>query len=257
LSLGGRWRSARAQLQLPNIIIAVAVLGIVVVVLVLGVKRGDIGSTQAIYLAVLIPSIILHEISHGVVALWCGDDTAKRAGRLTLNPLAHVDPVGSILVPILMVLSVGRPFGWAKPVPVNISRLRHPRDQAVLVSLAGPATNIILASVAGIVFHFTVGPHVLIGGQLYTQSGLDLVNQFIIAFGVVNIIVAVFNLIPIPPLDGSALVERLLPASVLPQYYRMRFAFMVVVLILFIADQNALNQIFDHFQSWYLEIFVR
>jgi Zn-dependent protease len=257
LNLRGRWRSARVQLQLPNVIIAIAVLGIVVLVLILGVQRHYIGVSTAIYLAVLFPSIILHEISHGVVALWCGDDTAKRAGRLTLNPLAHIDPIGSIVVPILLVLSGGPPFGWAKPVPVNVGRLRHPRDQAVLVSLAGPATNIILASAAGLVFHFTIGPHILLGGQLYTPRGLDLVNQFILYFGIVNVIIAVFNLIPIPPLDGSALLERLLPASVLPQYYRMRFAFIVVVLILVFADQGALSQIFGHFQSWYFEIFVR
>jgi Zn-dependent protease len=256
LSLGNRWRRARAQFQLPNLIIAVAVLGIVVVALVLGVQRHYIGVNTAILLVSFVPAVIFHEVSHGVVALWCGDDTAKRAGRLTLNPLAHVDPVGSIVLPILMVLSVGRPFGWAKPVPVNVSRLRHPRDQAVLVSLAGPATNIILAAIAGVVFHFVVGPHVLIGGQLYTARALDLVSQIAYYFGVVNVILAVFNLIPIPPLDGSALVERLLPASVLPQYYRMRFGFIIIVLLLVLFDQSVLSQIFGHFETWFLDLSV-
>ena len=259
MNLGGRWRSARAQLQLPNIIIATAVVGIIVLVLVLGVQRGYIGVSTAIYLAVLFPSIILHEVSHGVVALWCGDATAKRAGRLTLNPLAHIDPIGSIVVPILMVLSGGPPFGWAKPVPVNIGRLRHPRDQSVLVSLAGPATNIILASIAGVIFNILIRavPHEMIGGQIYPDASINLVTQIVYYFGIVNIIIAVFNLIPIPPLDGSALVERLLPASALPQYYRMRFGFIVIVLLLVFFDQNALRDVFNHFETWYLDIFAR
>jgi len=259
LSLGDRWRRTRVQLQLPNIIIAAAVLGIVVLVLILGVQRHYIGVSTVILLAVFVPSVILHEISHGVVALWCGDDTAKRAGRLTLNPLAHVDPLGSIVVPILMVLSGGPAFGWAKPVPVNVGHLRHPRDQAVLVSLAGPATNIILASIAGVVFNVLIRavPHVMAFGQIYTDTPANLVTQIAYDFGIINVVIAVFNLIPIPPLDGSALLERLLPASVLPQYYRMRFAFIVVVLLLVFFDQSALSQIFDHFQTWYLDVFAR
>jgi len=259
LNLGGRWRSARAQLQLPNIIIAAAVLGIVVVVLVLGVQRHYIGVSTAIFLAVFIPSVMLHEISHGVVALWCGDDTAKQAGRLTLNPLRHIDPFGSIVVPIIMVLSGGPAFGWAKPVPVNIGRLRHPRDQAVLVSLAGPATNIILACIAGVVFNVLLRavPHEMFGGQIYPDSPINLVTQIAYDFGIINVFLAAFNLIPIPPLDGSALLERLLPASVLPQYYRMRFGFIVIVLLLVFFDNSALSQILFHFQTWYLDIFAR
>jgi len=193
-----------------------------------------------------------------VVALWCGDDTAKRAGRLTLNPLRHIDPIGSIVVPILFVLSGSPAFGWAKPVPVNLSRLRHPRDQAVLVSLAGPATNIILASIGGIALNILIRsvPHVMIGGEMYPDTSLDLAGQIAYYFGIVNLILAVFNLIPIPPLDGSALLERLLPASMLPQYYRMRFGFIVIVLLLVLFDQSLLSNIFDHFENWYLEIFA-
>src|SRR3954466_2675226 len=89
-----------------------------------------------IRLAVVIPSIILHEVSHGWVALAFGDDTAKRAGRLTLNPVAHIDPFGTILLPLILVLTTGRAFGYAKPVPVNPRKLRNPREQSVLVSLA-------------------------------------------------------------------------------------------------------------------------
>src|SRR2546421_10253954 len=101
-----------------------------------------------IFLAVLIPSVILHEVSHGVVALVFGADTATRAGRLTLNPVAHVDLFGTIILPLLLVLSAGTAFGYAKPVPVTPSRLHRPREQSLYVSLAGPATNIAIALVA-------------------------------------------------------------------------------------------------------------
>src|SRR5438445_10887532 len=98
--------------------------------------------TTLILLAVLVPSVMLHELSHGLVALAFGDDTAKRAGRLTLNPIAHIDPVGSIGLPLLLAVAGAPVFGWAKPVPVNRGNLRNPRQETLLVSLAGPATNI-------------------------------------------------------------------------------------------------------------------
>src|SRR5438270_8616755 len=101
-----------------------------------------------IYFGALFLAIILHEIAHGVVALWFGDDTAKRAGRLTLNPIPHIDPFGTVLLPALMVLSTHAAFGYAKPVPVNPGRLRKPREQSLYVSLAGPATNITIALLA-------------------------------------------------------------------------------------------------------------
>ena len=100
----------------------------------------------------LVPSIILHEISHGVVALAFGDDTAKRAGRLTLNPVKHIDPVGTLLVPAVLSLSGLGAYGWAKPVPVSTNRLRSPRNHTVIVSLVGPLTNFALAAVLGVVF---------------------------------------------------------------------------------------------------------
>src|SRR5204863_3154976 len=100
---------------------------------------------EIIFVLVLIPSVILHEIMHGVVALAFGDDTAKRAGRLTLNPIPHIDPVGSVALPLLLAVAGAPIFGWAKPVPVNPRQLRNPRQQSLLVSLAGPATNIALA----------------------------------------------------------------------------------------------------------------
>ena len=173
------------------------------------IRHHVIDQDTLIFILAIIPAVILHEVSHGVVALWCGDDTAKRAGRLTLNPIKHIDPVGTIIVPVVLALTHGPVFAWAKPVPVSVNRLRHPRNQSVLVALAGPATNIILASIAGVILH-----------ELLVHAQTGLVAQIVFEFGVVNVFLAVFNLIPIPPLDGSALIERLLaglgPADLLP-----------------------------------------
>jgi Zn-dependent protease len=258
LNLPGRWRSARVQLSLPNVIISLAILGILVFAGVAAVQRHYLSEDTGIFLACFVPAVILHEVSHGVVALWCGDDTAKRAGRVTLNPLRHIDPFGSIILPIVLTLTAGFPFGYAKPVPVNIGRLRHPRNQAVLVGLAGPATNIVLACIGGVALHLLHTGLFVHGGGLYTSTPapLSVGDLFALYFGVVNILLAVFNLIPIPPLDGSALLERLLPASMLPQYYRMRFAFIIVVLVVVLYAHGPVTSVFDHFENWYVQIFA-
>jgi Zn-dependent protease len=183
-------------------------------------------------LAVLIPAIILHEVSHGVVALAFGDDTAKRAGRLTLNPIAHVDPVGSVALPLLLAV-VGAPiFGWAKPVPVNPRNLRNPRQQSLLVSLAGPATNIVLAIATALVL------------RRATHSSLPI--DLAIQFGIINVVLATFNLIPIPPLDGSAVIERFLPTKWWPGWLRLRqYSLAILFLLLFLLPGNYLGHLFN------------
>jgi Zn-dependent protease len=204
----------------------VVIIAVVVVVLLLRTHR--LSRFTIIYFCVLIPSIILHEISHGVVANALGDDTAKRAGRLTLNPLAHIDPMGSVIVPALLVLSSNVAFGWAKPVPVNVGRLRHPRNGSVVVSLAGPITNGILFVACALAFRY------LLSNGLFlppTGNTFPLGYQFLLAGGLANITVGVFNLIPLPPLDGSALVERLVPDRHLHAYYRIRPYGMVIVFL--------------------------
>jgi len=188
--------------------------------------------TTLILFAVLIPSVMLHEISHGAVALAFGDDTAKRAGRLTLNPIAHVDPFGTLILPLLLALTGAGMFGWAKPVPVNPAQLRNPRQQALLVSLAGPATNIALAILAA---------GVLRAHLVHTNLAVRIVFDA----GFVNVVLAAFNLLPIPPLDGSAVIERFLPPSWAPQWYRFRQYSFGLLLLLVLLRPNTLHRVFD------------
>jgi Zn-dependent protease len=213
------------------------------------VRHHDISEEEVLFFVILIPTIILHEVMHGVVAYWCGDTTAKDAGRLSANPLRHVDILGTILIPILLIVTTGRAFGWAKPVPVSINRLRHPRNQAVLVALAGPAVNIVIALVAGFALHLTANAATL---DLTSSFGQwPIIDQVLLLLGYTNVIIAVFNLIPIPPLDGSALLERLLPTSLLPGYYRYRQLSILLVLAFVFLDPNLLASLFDHaFSIW-------
>ncbi len=179
----------------------------------------------------LIVAIILHEISHGIVALWFGDDTAKRAGRLTLNPLSHIDPFGSIILPAMLVLSGLSVFGWAKPVPVNPSKLRKPREQMVLVGLAGPGANYALMLLSALGARFAFRHSSFPPGPLYL-SDFSLPLQILLDFAFVNLLLGTFNLLPIPPLDGSSLIERALPRRWLPGWYRYRQYGMLVLLLL-------------------------
>jgi Zn-dependent protease len=195
----------------------------------LAVSQGLLSSTSAIFFAVLIPSVILHEISHGVVALAFGDGTAKEAGRLTLNPVPHIDPFGTVLLPAMMVLSGGGAFGYAKPVPVTPARMRKPRGHSLLVSLAGPATNIALV--------------VLLTVAVTVWSPAGLARQVLLTAGLANVILAVFNLIPLPPLDGSAVVERFLPERWLVGWFKLRQYSMLILLALFVLRPGAFARV--------------
>lgn len=182
----------------------------------------------AVLFGVLFPSIILHEVAHGAVAFACGDDTAKRAGRLTLNPIAHVDPFGTLLLPMVLAASGLGVIGFAKPVPVNLRRLRRPRDHAVLVALAGPATNIALAVAAAVVVRLLGGADVDFDGGRIGAIG---VAEVVALAGFLNVLLALFNLLPIPPLDGSAVLERALPRRWWPAWAKVRRWSLPVVLI--------------------------
>ncbi len=221
-----------------------------VVVFVALVVHHNITTSEIIIFCVMVPSIVLHEVSHGYVANAFGDDTAKRAGRLTLNPVPHVDPVGTLLVPALLSLGGVGFFGWAKPVPVNAGRLRSPRNQGVLVSLAGPAVNAALAALFGVLFVQFVRPGVLSSGTLSTGA------QVVFYASLVNVGLCAFNLIPVPPLDGSVLLERLLPARYWPTYlkyrqYTMPILLGLVMLNFFLYPHGPLTWLFNRLYSWW------
>jgi Zn-dependent protease len=225
---------------------------VVAAVVVILVRSHRITSTEVILFCALVPSVMLHEISHGLVALAFGDDTAKRAGRLSLNPLRHVTPWGTIIVPAITVLAHLGYFGWAKPVPVDVRRLRSPRNQGVLVALAGPFTNVLIAAIFGVIFYLAfVAGH---AGAIATSLGLRIVFYA----GVVNLWVACFNMFPIPPLDGSALVERLLPGKWWPTYLRFRpfgmLAILGAIVFLSLANVYPLQAVFAHIDNWYLRL---
>ncbi len=215
-------------------------------IVALGVRNGSINIDRddLLFFAVLIPSVILHEVSHGWAALLFGDDTAKRAGRLTLNPIAHVDPFGTVILPAILLLSAGAAFGYARPVPVSPSRMRDPRNHGLLTSLAGPAVNIVLALVAVVILRTALSGHYIVVGDRYGHDG-SLAVSIVIALGIANVILAVFNLIPIPPLDGSALIERLLPARLWPGYLKLRQYSMLFVFVLVFWSGGVLARIFD------------
>jgi Zn-dependent protease len=183
----------------------------------------------------LVVAILLHEISHGVAAFLFGDDTAKRAGRLTLNPVPHIDPFGSLILPAMGAL-VGLPIvGYAKPVPVDPRRMRNPRRDMLLVSLAGPASNLVLMAMAAVTTRWLLNGGSGLASAI-DQSGDNLLVQIVFSFAVVNLLLGLFNLLPIPPLDGAAIFERFMPASWLPLYARFRpYGLLVVFLIVFMV----------------------
>lgn len=171
----------------------------------------------AILIPCLVVAIVFHEVAHGWVALMLGDPTAKEQRRLTLNPIRHIDPVGTLIVPGALALFGGPVFGWAKPVPVRKNRLDNPRYGMMAVAAAGPGTNLLLAGVAAIVLGLVATTFKLPpgGAAEWVLTGL---NYFI----VINIFLALFNLLPIPPFDGSHIVEGLLPRSMAAQYARLQ-----------------------------------
>ena len=183
----------------------------------------------------LVVAVILHEISHGVAAYWLGDDTAKKAGRLTLNPIPHIDPFGSLILPAMGALA-GLPIvGFAKPVPVNPNRLRNPRRDMLFVSLAGPASNMVMMAIAAVTTRFLLNSGSGLAAAI-DQSGSDLLVQIVFSFAVVNLLLGLFNLLPIPPLDGAAIFERFLPNEWLPNWYRVRpYGLLVVFAVVFMV----------------------
>jgi len=172
-------------------------------------------------------AITLHEAAHGFAAAHLGDDTAKRMGRVSINPLRHVDPLGTVVIP-LMLLLFNSPFlfGWAKPVPVNFGRLHHPRRDMVLVAAAGPLSNIAMALIAAILVHLAL--------YISGTTGIWLLENLRNAM-VINLVLAVFNLIPLPPLDGGRIAVGLLPRPLALRFARLeKWGLFIIVGMLFI-----------------------
>jgi Zn-dependent protease len=184
----------------------------------------------AVWLVPLIIAIVFHEVAHGLVARRLGDPTAAERGRLTLNPIRHVDPVGTVILPMLLALAHAPIFGWAKPVPVNYQRLHHPRRDMVLVALAGPGMNLLLAIIGCLVLAATVAAVAGAPGPTALFIAQNAIN-----FVLINLFLAIFNLIPLPPFDGGHVVEGLLPAGAARQFRKIgRFSLLLFIFLLLI-----------------------
>ncbi len=204
-----------------------------------------------IRIIVLVFSIVFHEVAHGWAAWKLGDSTARDAGRLTLNPLPHIDPMGSIVLPLVLAVT-GSPFmfGWAKPVPVRVGMLNDPENDHPKVAAAGPASNLLLALISAVglglvamVAHLVLSPEAMArqeaGSLLYF-----LVHLFQTAI-LLNVVLALFNLIPLPPLDGSWIVSRLLPYQYRWRYENLRrYGFLLVIGFLMLVQYTSLGKLF-------------
>jgi len=201
---------------------------------------------QLYIIPILLFSVIIHEIAHGWMALRLGDPTAKMMGRLTLNPIPHIDLIGSIVVPLFSLLAAGQVFiAWAKPVPVNPMNFRNFRRDDLLVSVVGPVSNLVLACICTLLFILFGYGRIWIGPP--DGSGLEEALTFIcrMFYGgiILNIVLAVFNLIPVPPLDGSHVVASMLPASMADAYSRI--GFFGVFVVIFLMRIPAVNALFS------------
>ncbi|HOX25863.1 MAG TPA: site-2 protease family protein [Candidatus Krumholzibacteria bacterium] len=184
--------------------------------------------------AVLVPAVVVHEVAHGWAAWRLGDPTAREQGRLTLNPIRHIDPLGSIVVPLLLAMVGGFVFGWARPVPVDVRRLRDPRNHGPLVALAGPASNALQAIL------WAVGLGLIVRAMPAPEP--PWMVQLAVRGLVINVLLGMFNLLPIPPLDGSWLAARFLPASARPAWGHLRrFGFLPLLAFLILANRTPLG----------------
>jgi Zn-dependent protease len=172
-------------------------------------------------------AVTFHEAAHGFVAYRFGDDTAARAGRMTLNPLSHVDPFGTVVLPALLFITSGFLFGYAKPVPVNFGRLRHPRRDMVWVALAGPVMNILLALVSSLLFF---------GIDWIPSAGTQWATANLVHSIQLNAVLCVFNMLPFPPLDGGRVAVGILPRFLALPLARVEPYGMMILLVLFVVS---------------------
>ena len=193
----------------------------------------------------LLFAVTIHEVAHGYIALRMGDHTAQKAGRLTLNPLKHLDFFGSLLLPLMLKLT-GSPviFGYAKPVPVNFYNLRNVRKSTIYVASAGVLANFILAFLSGILFQILTYYKLFWQTSIFSPFIMDLYSMLFYSV-VINLVLAIFNLIPIPPLDGSKILAMCLPAPFRIQFARLeRFG---MIIIIFLLLTNLLDKLLSFF----------
>ncbi|WP_317299250.1 site-2 protease family protein [Collinsella tanakaei] len=188
----------------------------------------DIESLLISALAVII-GIVIHESAHALAAYALGDKTARLRGRVSLNPLKHIDPFGTILLPLLMIAAGGPVFAFAKPVPIYLGNLKHPKRDELLISLAGPASNIVLACLGALLLSGVVN------GSVWATAAGSIVAEFALTFIFVNLSLAFFNLIPLPPLDGSSILVPFLKGEALNAYYRIQqYAMPILIVVLYL-----------------------
>ncbi len=213
----------------------------------------DLKSTILYYACAIlsfVPALVIHEVAHGFASYKLGDPTAKRAGRLSLNPLKHIDPFGTVILPLMLMILHMPIFGYAKPVPYNPTYFKDPRKGDCITGLAGPASNIVMALIAaGIAWLlYTVIP---VGTNTVVLEIYMIIFQYLAMFCMVNLYLAFFNLIPIPPLDGSSIIAAFLPVRLLPKWYSIQQYAFPIFMICIIAFPYVLG--FNPF-SWYLDI---
>jgi Zn-dependent protease len=213
----------------------------------------DVAASIRLLSAAIIPvlfAITLHEVSHGWVARRFGDRTAELLGRLTLNPIKHIDPVGSVAVPLVLAFLNMPPFGWARPVPVNARNLHNPRRHMVLVAAAGPASNLVMASMWTVLLAIVLGLHLPVP-LLGVRQFLISMAQIGISF---NVLLAIFNLLPIPPLDGGRVLRGLLPEALGRKLDAMEPYGLILVLGL--LSLGVLGQIIAPLVRWVSALFL-
>lgn len=196
-----------------------------------------------------IPAIVCHEVMHGFAAYKLGDPTAKRAGRLSLNPLKHIDPFGTVIMPLMLMMMHMPVFGYAKPVPYNPAYFKDPRKGDLIVGLAGPFANLGLAIIGAVIF--TILAQVLpINLIVQNEVIYYLYTMYLPMFTLINLYLMFFNLLPIPPLDGSSIFAFFLPVKYLPKYYQVqRYAFPIfmiaVILVPYVLHVNPIGVYLD------------
>jgi len=222
------------------------------------VESADIIRRLLISALPILIAITFHEVSHGLVAYKLGDPTAKMLGRLTLNPLAHIDLFGTIILPLmLIVLTNGRfVFGYAKPVPINPMNFKNPRKGMAISASAGPVTNMIMAVASFMVWKGVITPLAVFSPDALTETVLSPFSLILQSSIVVNVVLAVFNMIPIPPLDGGRVLTGLLPSKQAMSFSRIEpFGFIIVIVLIYSGIANSIIMPFIAFFLKLLQVY--